>query len=371
MSDFTSAAFETSSSSRGLEGSTAEGMILQTLTMMWVLAQGPNDRPAPVDAWITVQAKLALMTDPALRTRGLQLDTWDGHVTFAGQVRSAQEKAVATVLARAVPGATGVTNLLELAVPLHPLEAQEPDERLLQAVVDVLQADTSLADSRISVASANAGVVVLSGAAKTLSAHLRAVESAAAVHGVTGVVSQVLAPDELTPAESEHLPNGLRDAARDSWTTAEVKFLLLADGAVPALDISVDTHRGVVTLFGQVPSFAAKAAALNDAEAVETSVTVTDDLQVVPSRFRWPESVPDAVLERHVSALLQAEPAFAEVRADVTQGRAHLTGSVATDGERLRAAQSVRGVPGVHAVDDALHLDQALARRPTKSIKSP
>jgi hypothetical protein len=46
------------------------------------------------------------------------------------------------------------------------------------------QADASLKKSRISVQSVNKGVALLAGTAKTLSAHLRAVETVAWVPGV-------------------------------------------------------------------------------------------------------------------------------------------------------------------------------------------
>jgi len=113
----------------------------------------------------------------------------------------------------------------------------------------------------------NQGVVLLGGTAKTLSAHLRAVEVASGVPGVRRVASEIQSPDTLADAEiwSERTPEpatagaGVFDTASDIWITSATKMRLLADSQIPALDINVDTWNGVVTLFGIVSSKEAKA----------------------------------------------------------------------------------------------------------------
>jgi osmotically-inducible protein OsmY len=75
--------------------------------------------------------------------------------------------------------------------------------------VKALQADPSLHDSHISVRSVNQGVVLLTGTAKTLSDHLRAVEVVAIIPGVQRVTSGVQSPNTLADAElcCEPLPH--------------------------------------------------------------------------------------------------------------------------------------------------------------------
>ena len=55
------------------------------------------------------------------------------------------------------------------------------------------------------------------------------------------------------------------------------------DSRTPALDINVETHAGVVTLFGIVPSQDAKSAAEADARKVSGVKRVVNELQVVVS----------------------------------------------------------------------------------------
>jgi osmotically-inducible protein OsmY len=95
-------------------------------------------------------------------------------------------------------------------------------------------------------------VVLLGGTARTLSAHLRAVEVATGVLGVRRVASEVQSPDtladaeiwrEATPPASSEEP-GMWETASDIWITSAIKMRLLADSHTPALDINVDTWGG-------------------------------------------------------------------------------------------------------------------------------
>ena len=65
------------------------------------------------------------------------------------------------------------------------------DDDLKRRVEQALLADPSLKISSVAVQSVNQGVVLLSGTAKTLNAHVRAVEVAAAVPGVRWIASEI------------------------------------------------------------------------------------------------------------------------------------------------------------------------------------
>ena len=58
------------------------------------------------------------------------------------------------------------------------------------------------------------------------------------------------------------------DTVSDAWITSATKLRLLANSETPALDINVDTTDARVTLFGVVPTAAAKAAAEAEAHKV-------------------------------------------------------------------------------------------------------
>jgi len=65
------------------------------------------------------------------------------------------------------------------------------DDAIKDSVKKAFDADQLVKNSSISVASVNKGVVLLSGSAKSLDAHLRAVELAREVAGVHRVSSEV------------------------------------------------------------------------------------------------------------------------------------------------------------------------------------
>jgi osmotically-inducible protein OsmY len=145
------------------------------------------------------------------------------------------------------------------------------------------------------------------------------------------------------------------DTASDLWITSATKMRLLADTQTPALDINVDTWAGVVTLFGIVPSQAAKAAAEADTRKVSGVKRVENELQVVASVKQAAGQVRDEELERDVKKALDTA-AFKEITVDVKNGVVRLTGTISTEEQRLEAAQTARAVSGVRAVEDDLRL---------------
>jgi len=228
-----------------------------------------------------------------------------------------------------------------------------------------LKADTVLADSSISVQSVNNGVVLLGGTAKTLTAHLHAVQTVASVPGVRRVASEIQSPDKLADNEiwreqtatktSDH-GRGVKSAATDTWITSATKMRLLADGSTPALDINVDTRNGVVTLFGMVPSAAAKAAAAADARKVSGVKGIVNELQVVSSGKQEAVKAQDADLQKELKTAFKDRNDFKNISVEVKNGVARLSGSVPGQSERLEAAVVARSTPGVRSVRDDLRV---------------
>jgi hyperosmotically inducible protein len=261
------------------------------LVVVLSVALATPGRTATPDAWITTKIKLALLITEGVSGTAIKVDTVVGQVTLYGKVHSDEEKAKAETVARKIDGVQGVRNLLQVVAPEHEQAIQVSDDALKQRVEQALQADPSLKTSSIAVQSVNQGVVLLSGTAKTLSAHLRAVEVAATVPGVHRVASEIQSPDTLADAEIWREPvrhdrrerSGVWDAARDIWITSAVRMRLLADTQVPGLEIDLDSYDGVVTLFGIVSSQEAKAAAEADALQVSGVKHVVNELQVVAS----------------------------------------------------------------------------------------
>ena len=318
---------------------------------------------ATPDAWITAKIKLALLTTEGVSGTAIKVDTVAGQVTLYGKVNSAEEKAKAETIARKVEGVQGVRNLLQVVAPQHEKAMQVSDDDLKQRTEQALQADPSLKSSNITVQSVNQGVVLLGGTAKTLSAHLRAVELAAEVPGVRRVASEIQSPDTLADAEIWRAPTpqppragyGAWDTANDIWITSAVRMRLLADTNVPGLEIDLDSWDGVVTLFGIVGSQDAKAAAEADALKVSGVKRVVNELQVVPSAKQQAVNASDDELQHEVRKALD-EHELRDVGLEVRNGVARLTGTVPTGARNLEAAVVARSVPGVRAVQDDLRL---------------
>lgn len=267
---------------------------------------------ATPDAWITTKTKLALLTTEGVSGTAIKVDTVVGQVTLHGKVGSTEEKAKAETTAQKINGVKGVRNLLQVVAPQHEQAMQVSDDALKERIEKALLADPSLKSSHISVQSVNKGVVLLGGTAKTLSAHLRAVEVVAIMPSVQRVVSEIQSPEALADAEiwreSTPLPSGegygVWDTASDMWITSAIKMRLLANSQTPALDINVDTWGGVVTLFGIVSSQEAKAAAETDARKVSGVKHVENQLQVVASAKQAAGKVRDEEVERAVNRRL-------------------------------------------------------------------
>ena len=169
----------------------------------------------------------------------------------------------------------------------------QSDAGITTAVKSKLAADDTVKAHRIDV-DTKSRVVTLNGQVDTSLARARAVELAKATEGVADVVDNLTVVAGVTP------PGGLDDAAMarareaasrdtvgtagaaagDAALTAKVKTKFLADTAVSALKIDVDTKDDVVTLSGTVPTAAEKRRAVEVARATEGVKSVVDNLKV-------------------------------------------------------------------------------------------
>jgi hyperosmotically inducible protein len=319
---------------------------------------------AQPDAWITTKSKLALLTTEGVSSTAVSVDTVNQQVTLHGKVRSAEEKAKAEAVVKAITGVQGVRNLLEVVAPRQKKAVQRSDDDIKKHVDAALRAQPALKDSSITVQSVNNGAVLLAGTAKTLTAHLSAVEVACGVPGVRHVSSEIQSPEALADKEiwREHTAQksnagyGAVDASRDIWITSMTKMRLLADSRTPALDINVDTRDGVVTLFGIVPGNDAKRAAEADARKVSGVKQVRNELQVVATAKQPAVKVQDDAIEREVKQVLQNHEDLKGVTVEVKNCVARLTGTVPGGTQRLEAAVVARATVGVCAVQDDLRI---------------
>lgn len=336
------------------------------LVALLFLVAAPGFAAQPEDAWITTKVKMALLTDDSVDGLDVNVDTLDGHVTLHGKVASGVEKAKAETITRQVQGVTNVRNLLAVAPAAEgeAAAAEVSDEALAANVKTVLERDEALAGSDIQVKSVNGGNVVLSGEAKSLTAHHRAIADARAVSGVRQVASEIRSPDELGDQEiwqsgegAETAP-GMRAAASDAWITTKVKLRLMAEPGLSPLGVNVDTRGGVVTLFGSVSTQDLKSRAASQAQAVEGVERVENELQVVPDVAAQQVQAKDEEVVEAVRQRLAGREALADADIDVAveNGVVRLTGTVASQRDRLTALTLARSTDGVTSVIDGLEL---------------
>jgi len=315
------------------------------------------------DAWITTKVKSTLLTTDGVSAAKVHVDTIDGLVTLYGSVPTATEKAKAEQAARSVEGMRDVRNLLQVvSTPTQKVVAIS-DEALEKSVSGALTADPALADSSIKVQSVNKGVVLLSGSAKTLSDHVRALEDARRIDGVRRVASEIQSPNTFADAEiwrdGKYDPAlSQRSASSDMWITTDVKMRLLASSKTPGFDINVDTVNGEVTLFGVVDSQATKDAANAEARKVDGVKSVANDLQIVAPSKQKGVAENDEAIQSDVSKRIKAngQLADAHITIEVKNGIARLTGDVHDQGDRLTALTVARSTSGVRGLVDDMTL---------------
>jgi osmotically-inducible protein OsmY len=335
-----------------MKGSTKSIIVCLAVIVVSALLTDTSPHGYRPDPWITLKTKIALLTDIDVTGRRVNVDTVNGHVTLHGEVGSAKERARAAEVAKRVEGTIDVRNLLHVASKTGKDRIDLCDDEIQHAVKTAFETDAELRRSGITVESVDAGIVRIAGKATSVSDHLRAVKTARGVAGVRGVASEVKNPLRLTDREvwGEMTPGA------DQGITIATKMRLLADDAIPALEVNVDTESGVVTLFGIVPTENAKLAAEAETSQVNGVKSVLNVLQVVPGSAENAVAATDEDVERAVESVLQGSSHLRQVDVDVENGVARLSGKVPESMDRLQAACVVRSAPGVRSVKNNLRV---------------
>jgi hyperosmotically inducible protein len=325
---------------------------------------GAANAVQPPDAWVTTKVKMSLLTSEGVSSRNVQVDTVEGRVTLHGSVPTKAEKARAQEVASKIDGAREVRNLLQVVPPRQEAKLERSDSQLKKDVKAGLKADPALADSSIQVKSVNAGVVLLSGKARSLSDSYRAIALTAAVPGVRRVASEIKSPDTLADAElwrdgSFDAAAYEKSAAGDRWITTAAKMRLIANSDTPGFDINVDTRNGIVTLFGVVASSNAKQAAETEVRKVGGVKSVVNDLQIVAEAKQDRVQHSDEQIIKAIQTRFDANGDLddSKVGIAVSNGVARLTGTVKSRSDQVTALTVARSTAGVVRVIDDLRLE--------------
>jgi hyperosmotically inducible protein len=350
-------------------------MIACSIAAIALLTLAASPAAAKPDAWVTTKAKIALLADEHVHGSGINVDTIDGRVTLHGEVGSETEKAAAEAVVRGIEGVKNVNNRLAV-VPRQKATEARSDAEIEKAVENAFAADHALVGSNVRVTSVKDGLVTVDGVTPTMTAHTRALQTAFRVPGVVGVRTEIDSPDVLSDAEmfarsepTSPTPSASAESkakpsvggtVQDLWITTAAKLRLIGNDKTPALDINVDTENGEVTLFGIVPSEAARAAAETETKAIDGVVRVRNELEVVPARIKEQVQAADGELQTAIEKRIEAQPDLEDddIDVEVSNGVARLSGTVESGADRLVALTCARAVPGIRSAIDDLRVEQ-------------
>jgi len=344
---------------------------LPVAAMLAVVLTGSVVRADVDDAWLTSKVKLSLLTAQDMRGTHIDVDVDNGMVTLSGRVRSDAERDRAEVIARRTGGVRSVRNDLQVASDDYAWRTPDvSDDRLKSRVRDALHHAhlRDQHDTRVEVKSVHHGVVRLGGRAGSLDDQLRAVQVAADVPGVRGIVNDIHAPDHMAGwdtsyhrAPYRHHDDDERYDARtggtssDAWITGQVRSRYMANSSFPSGSIDVDTRDGVVILSGSVSDRDAADEAVRIARSVSGVRSVRDQLTIGGTSYGGENDRPtDNELEQAIRSRIEQAELDADIRVQVHDGVAHLTGYYDRAEDRYEAVRIARGMAGVVRVQDDL-----------------
>ncbi len=316
------------------------------------------------DGVLTSRTKLSLWTTAGLRSSGVHVDSDDGVVTLHGKVPTAEQRANAEKATRAVAGVREVKNLIQVVALPDEKRLNRSDKETRAQAEKALKAEGTLKDSKIVVKSVDKGVVLLTGDAKTLSDHLRAVAIVDRVPGVRRVASEIKSPDgfgvdERVTFTSQNYPAPVdRSNASDMRISIAAKLRLLTTAQVPSTEISVDTDDGVVTLFGIVPTEDVKRAAGVEVGKVSGVRSVENQLEVVASSQKKAVEAKDADITTDLALAFKNRTELKGVSSAVKNGTVRLSGSVSSGWDEVNAVRISRQVSGVRGVEDSIKVEE-------------
>lgn len=217
----------------------------------------------------------------------------------------------------------------------------QTDSQLRADVLAELGWDARVRESDFTV-EVRGGIVVLTG---TVGSWAERVVAQQAAHRVAGVLDVVNDIEVRLPTSSAQADTDLAHAVRHA---------LHRDDLLPEARIASTVDHGTVTLEGEVDL----ACQREEAERAVRDLTgvrrLVNKIRIEPMDVALSEQVRKAI----VSALSRRlERELAHLNVEVQGGRVALSGSVTSLAERRAAVGAAESAPGVHGVDDHLHVE--------------
>ena len=139
----------------------------------------------------------------------------------------------------------------------------------------------------------------------------------------------------------------------DAWVTMKTKVSLMTTEGLSAMDLNVDTVKGVVTLHGKVATEAEKAKAETVARGIDGAKEVKNLLQVVPNAQREVVERSDDLIKKGIDDAFKANRRVNTsgiTVASVNKGVVLLSGKTKSLEAHLEAVEVANAVRGVRRV---------------------
>jgi osmotically-inducible protein OsmY len=196
-----------------------------------------------MDNSIESSAKKSYVFQTYLKADDIKVKSEDGAVTLTGTVSEESHKSLAQETVADIPGVKSVNNMLEVK---GESPAEMSDAWITAKVKTIFLFHRNV--SAMTEVDTKAGIVTLQGKAANEAQKDLTTEYAKDVEGVKGV------NNEMTVGKIAKKKQTVGQKIDDASITAQVKMTLLYHRSTSALNTSVKTKRGVVTLSGKAKS---------------------------------------------------------------------------------------------------------------------
>jgi osmotically-inducible protein OsmY len=202
-----------------------------------------------MDDRIESSAKKSYVFKTYLKEDDIKIESKDGAVTLTGNVSEEYHKSLAQETVADLPGVKSVDNKLEIK---GERPAENSDAWISAKVKTTLLFHSSVSGIKTGV-NVKDGIVILQGEATSQAQKELTTEYARDVEGVKDVKNEMTVSKT---AKKTHRTSG--EKIDDASITAQVKITLLLHRSTSALNTTVATKRGVVTVGGKAANTAEK-----------------------------------------------------------------------------------------------------------------
>ncbi len=215
------------------------------------------------DDRIESSARKSYVFKTFLKADDIKIQSKDGVVTLTGSVSEESHKSLAGETIAGLPGVKTVDNKLEVK---GERPAENSDTWLMMKVKTTLLFHRSVSGSKTEV-NVKDGIVTLQGEATSQAQKDLTTEYAKDIDGVKEV------KNEMVVSKLSKTTRSVSEKIDDASITAQVKMTLLYHRSTSALNTSVTTRKGVVTLSGKAKNASEKDLAtklVNDVHGVKS-----------------------------------------------------------------------------------------------------